>query len=232
VLTHAHRGWRFASSWSHFRRGLKPDLGPGDFGDGREARRCDWDETSKMGARGPRRWGFRPRRIGAQGGPARFAECIATPRWTACSRSRWTDAVTAPFYRERLVAAVPCGYPISEHVAVDWERLRSETFLVQGQDNSHSAREFYASLMGYGPRFESHAGSKQCVFALVAAGFGITLATTSQAEVVFPGVVYRAICEENAWVQVELAWCPDAEDPAVGRFVASMRDEARSRRLF
>ena len=29
-------------------------------------------------------------------------------------------------------------------------------------------------------RFESHAGSKQCVFGLVAAGFGITLATTSR----------------------------------------------------
>ena len=78
----------------------------------------------------------------------------------------------------------------------------------------------------------AHAASKQCVFALVAAGFGITLATTSQAEVVFPGVVYRPIREENAWVQVELVWCPEAEDPAVGRFVAFMRDEARSRRLF
>jgi DNA-binding transcriptional LysR family regulator len=97
----------------------------------------------------------------------------------------------------------------------------------------HSAREFYASFMGCGVRFESHAGSKQCVFALVAAaGFGITLATTSQAEVVFPGVVYRPIREENAWVQVELVWCPEAEDPAVGRFVAFMRDEARSRQLF
>ena len=64
------------------------------------------------------------------------------------------------------------------------------------------------------------------------AGFGITLATTSQAEVVFPGVVYRPIREDNAWVQVELVWCPEAEDPAVGRFVAFMRDEARSRRLF
>ena len=55
---------------------------------------------------------------------------------------------------------------------------------------------------------------------------------SSQAEVVFPGVVYRPIREEDAWVQVELLGCPEAEDPAVGRFVAFMRDEARSRRLF
>jgi DNA-binding transcriptional LysR family regulator len=86
--------------------------------------------------------------------------------------------------------------------------------------------------MGCGVRFQPHAASKQSVFALIAAGFGITLATTSQAEVVFPGVVYRPIREENAWLQVELVWCPEAEDPAVGRFVAFMRDEALSRRLF
>jgi hypothetical protein len=32
--------------------------------------------------------------------------------------------------------------------------------------------------------------------------------------------------------QVELVWCPEAEDPAIGLSVAFMRDEALSRRLF
>jgi len=148
------------------------------------------------------------------------------------SHTLWPDAVTAPLYRERMVAAIPSEHPLAEHAALDWESLRKETFLVQGWDNSQSARAFYASFMGCGVRFHCHAASKQSVFALIAAGFGITLATTSQAEVAFPGVVYRPIREENAWVQVELVWCPEAEDPAVGRFVAFMRDEARSRRLF
>jgi len=31
-------------------------------------------------------------------------------------------AVTAPLYRERLVAVVPCEHPLSDHAAVDWER--------------------------------------------------------------------------------------------------------------
>ena len=67
--------------------------------------------------------------------------------------------------------------------------------------------------------------------ALVGAGFGITLATESQSEVTFPGVVYKPIAEDDAWLQVELAWLPTSEDAAVGRFVAFMRDEARSRNL-
>lgn len=148
------------------------------------------------------------------------------------SHSLWPEAVTVPLFRERLVAAIPIRHPLSAHETVDWQSLRKETFLVQGWDNSQSAREFYASCMGSGVKFDTHAGSKQCVFALVGAGFGITLATTSQSEALFPGVVYRPIREENAWVQVELVWNADAEDPAVGRFVAFMRDEARSRRLF
>ncbi|MGH6681128.1 MAG: LysR substrate-binding domain-containing protein, partial [Bradyrhizobium sp.] len=99
-------------------------------------------------------------------------------------------------------------------------------------DNSQSAREFYASFIGCGVRFHSHAASKPSVLALVAAGVGITLVTRSQSEVTFPGIVYRPVCKDNAWVEVELLWFPGAEDPAVGRFVAFMRDEARSRELF
>jgi len=144
----------------------------------------------------------------------------------------WPDAVTVPLYRERLLVALPHGHALATRRTISWSTLRRETFLVQGWDNSQSAREFYASFMGCGVRFLGHPASKQTVLALVAAGFGVTIATESQSEVAVPGVVYRSIDEENAWVEVDLLWFPDAEDPAVGRFVAFMRDEARSRGLF
>lgn len=144
----------------------------------------------------------------------------------------WPDALTTPLYRERLLVALPCGHPLARRRTINWATLRRETFLVQGWDNSQSAREFYTSFMGCGVRFLGHPASKQTVLALVASGFGVTLVTQSQAEVAFPGVVYRTIDEDSASVDVELSWFPDAEDPAVGRFVAFMRDEARSRGLF
>jgi DNA-binding transcriptional LysR family regulator len=147
------------------------------------------------------------------------------------SHALWPHAVAEPLYRERMVVALPQRHLLAEREALAWDLLRDETILVQGWNESQSAREFYASFMGSGVRFEAHAASKQSVFALVRAGFGITLATVSQAEVAFPGVVYRQISEENAWVQVELAWVPATENAAVGRFVAFMRDEARSRHL-
>ncbi|CAM5291076.1 MAG: LysR family transcriptional regulator [Rhizobiales bacterium 65-79] len=147
------------------------------------------------------------------------------------SHTLWPHATSEPLYRERIVAALPQGHPLSGRRAVDWDVLRDEIFLVQGWDESQSAREFYAAFLGSGVKFHMHAASKQSVFALVGAGLGVTLATVSQSEVVFPGVVYRPIDEEDAWLQVELAWIPDAEDAVLGRFLSFMRDESRSRHL-
>lgn len=140
-------------------------------------------------------------------------------------------AVSSPFYRERLVVALPESHSLASRESVDWNVLRHETLLVQGWDESQSEREFYASRLGSGTEFKVHAVSKQGILALVGAGFGITFATASQAEVIFPGVIYRPISEADAWIEVCLAWNPQSEDAAVGRFLAFMRDAAQSRRL-
>lgn len=148
---------------------------------------------------------------------------------TTHTLSRGTSSV--PIYREKLIAAIPLAHPLAGHDALTWDLLREQTILTQGWDNSHSARVFYASFLGAGVTFIAHAASKQSVMALVGAGYGVTLTVTSQSEVAFPGVIYKAIADDNAWVQVELAWLASSEEIAVGRFVAFLRDEARSRGL-
>jgi DNA-binding transcriptional LysR family regulator len=138
---------------------------------------------------------------------------------------------TVAIYREPVVAALPVTHGLALRDSLTWDLLRTETFLTQAWEGSHAAREFYASFLGDGARFSPHPAGKQSIMALVGAGFGLTLATKSQSEVTFPGVVYKPIAEDDAWLQVELAWLPTSEDAAVGRFVAFMRDEARSRGL-
>ena len=79
--------------------------------------------------------------------------------------------------------------------------------LVQGWEESQSAREFYAAFLGDGVRFRAHPASKQSVFALVSAGFGMTFATADQSEAGFVGVVFKRIddsrCEPHrvSWRQ-------------------------------
>lgn len=147
------------------------------------------------------------------------------------SHAVWPGAASATLYSERLVAAIPSDHALAGCPSLDWSALRGETILVQGWDESQAAREFYASFLGSGANFRSHAASKLSLFALVAAGFGITLTTASQSEIALPGVVVRPIDEPNAVAYIALAWAPTLEDPVVGRFIAFMRDEARLRGL-
>lgn len=147
------------------------------------------------------------------------------------SHALWSNTATEPLYRERLVAAVPRTHPLAEQPSVNWDALRRETILVQEWEDSQAARELYASLLGDSARFRAHAASKQSVFALISAGFGITLAAAGQSEVAFPGVVFKSIDERDASIQIALVWLPELEDATVGRFVAFLRDEVRSRQL-
>jgi DNA-binding transcriptional LysR family regulator len=141
------------------------------------------------------------------------------------------SATSMPLYVERLMAALPHDHALADRDALEWADFRDENILIQEWDDSQATREFYASLLGQSARYNAHPASKQSVFALVAAGFGMTLATASQAAVTVPGVIFRPIAETNARLQIELVWRPELEDAAVGRFVAYLRDETRSRRL-
>ena len=157
---------------------------------------------------------------------ARRLDVVVAP-----SHVLWPQAASTPLYRENLMAVLPEGHPASDKPSVTWDDVRREEVLIQDGEGSQAAREFYASVLGTAVRVRLHTASKKSIYALVRAGFGIAFATYSQAEAVCPGVILKAIDERDASVQMVLAWRADLEDPVVGRFVACLRDDARSRRL-
>jgi DNA-binding transcriptional LysR family regulator len=150
----------------------------------------------------------------------------------ALSDAVWPQAATAPLYRERLLAALPAEHALAKQEPIQCRDLHGQTVLIQGWEESPAARALYESFLGERPQFRCHAASRQSIFALVGAGFGIALATASEAKASFPGVVFRAIDDPKASIEIVLAWRQELEDAAVGRFVSFLRDEARSRRLF
>jgi DNA-binding transcriptional LysR family regulator len=136
----------------------------------------------------------------------------------------WPGATSIPMVREAIAVALPFDHALVSHERLTWDQLRAETFLTQGWNDSQTAREFFASLLGSGVAFESHATSKQSILAFVAAGYGITLVTESQAQIALPGIIFRPVADANAWVDVDLVWSPQSEDAAAGVFIAFMRD--------
>jgi DNA-binding transcriptional LysR family regulator len=156
----------------------------------------------------------------------RRVDAVLAPAWMVSRR-----AAALPVYRENLFAALPAQYALSECEKLGWPALAEQTVLVQGWDESQAERDFLAPLMGASADLRSHAASKLSILALVTAGFGVTIVPKSLAETGFPGVACKPIDEPDALLQVDLAWMPEAEEPALGRFVAFMRDAARSRNL-
>ncbi len=142
--------------------------------------------------------------------------------------ANWPGVATQPLFRERLLAGIPLEHPLVSQSMLHWVDLSPETVLVQGWEDAHTQREFYATMLGNGARFQTHAASRHTIFALIGAGAGITLAPEGLAEATYPGVVFRPIDEDNAWLDFGLVWLAETEDPVVGRFVAFMRDRARN----
>lgn len=138
----------------------------------------------------------------------------------------WPGSVHLPVFRERITATLPIYHELAQVDILTWDHLKGERFLTQGWNDSQTAREFFASLMGGAINFVSHASSKQSIFALVAAGYGVTLAVESQSKLSWPGVSFRPIGEPDAIVDVSIAWLAEREDAAAGLFVAFVRDHA------
>jgi DNA-binding transcriptional LysR family regulator len=133
-------------------------------------------------------------------------------------------------YREGLFVALPASHALAQQEGgLTWAGLSGETILVQGWEESQAEREFLALILGTEVCFRSHAASRQLLLGLVAGGFGIAIGTESEAAAGFPGVLFRPVDEKDAVLQLELAWLPETEEPAVGRFVAFIRDAVRSR---
>ncbi len=145
------------------------------------------------------------------------------------SFSLWPHADEFPIYKEQFYVAVPEGHRFESLQSVSWSSFAKETVLVQGWDNSSTQRGFFQDLLASGVRFQMHKASQLSTIGLVGAGFGIAIVPGNIGELAVPGVIFRPIEEANASFHIHLAWNRLADSPAIGRFIAFMRDESRSR---
>jgi DNA-binding transcriptional LysR family regulator len=136
---------------------------------------------------------------------------------------------TLPFCSESLMVALSSEHSLHRYQSITPGQLQNEIFLVQDWGRNHSVRDHYTKILGTDVTIETHPAGKQSVFALVSAGYGMTLAVQSQAERGFPGVIFRPLRERDAHLPIRLGWDADRQDAVTGRFVAFIRDFVRQR---
>jgi DNA-binding transcriptional LysR family regulator len=145
-------------------------------------------------------------------------------------RTNWPHVATARLFRERIVAALPKGHHLTERPSLDWTSLSSERVLIQDGEGNGMLSQVHAKILDRATLFQAHAASRQALLALVGAGLGVTLVAESEAELTVPGIVFKPLEEPDSWLEFDLVWRPEIDDPLVGRFIAFMRDESRAGR--
>ena len=116
---------------------------------------------------------------------------------------------------------------------VQWRDLVDETFIVTSRGSGPEARVTVQGLLppGATARFAAHHVSREGMFNLVGAGFGIAVLAESASGASYPGVVFRPVGNETGPTMVEAAayWDPKRDNPALRRFLGQLRATQGSR---
>jgi DNA-binding transcriptional LysR family regulator len=130
-------------------------------------------------------------------------------------------------WQEAGMVALPERHPLAGSDFVRWRDLGAETFIVTSRGSGPEARVTVQGLMppGTAARFATHDVSREGMFNLVGAGFGVAVLAESASGASYPGVVFRSVGDEAGPTMVEAAayWDPKRDNPALRRFLALLR---------
>jgi DNA-binding transcriptional LysR family regulator len=137
------------------------------------------------------------------------------------SRQIRTQAVL----REPFVAALPASHPLASRDTVWISELVQHAFVLFPRE---VAPALHAQIMGAcaagggAPRVVQEAEEWHTILALVAAGFGVTLAPWSLHRLTWPGLVYRELKPQAGYTSLHLCWNDRRPNPARDAFVEAM----------
>ena len=129
---------------------------------------------------------------------------------------------------EELICALPADHPLARRRRVPIEALAEEPFVSFPPNSGSSLRDATLSMCegaGFNPRIVQDAPDSYTIFALVAAGVGVTLTLTSCQHIQQSGLVYRPLAHPGPVLQTALAWRAD-NPSAVLRAVLAVAEEA------
>lgn len=136
-------------------------------------------------------------------------------------------------WQEAGMVALPERHPLADADFIRWRDLVDETFIVTSRGSGPEARITVQGLLppGTTARFAAHDVSREGMFNLVGAGFGVAVLAESASGASYPGVVFRPVGDETGPTMVEAAayWDPKRDNPALRRFLAQLRATQGSR---
>ncbi|SKA31457.1 LysR family transcriptional regulator [Consotaella salsifontis] len=145
-----------------------------------------------------------------------------------------TDATTvqgcdiAPLWTERVFVVLPSRHPLSELTEITWSDLRGQPFVVSSDYPGPKITEYLIRHLSRGsehPSVDPQDVSRDNLMQIVALGRGLTLTSEATTDVVFPGVIYRPISNEQ--VSFSAVWSPRNDNPAFRQLLSLARSMAK-----
>lgn len=128
-------------------------------------------------------------------------------------------------WRERLMAAVPEGHPLTFDNEASAEALRKETFLIAGEPSDRDCQiQLIETVIGGPPAgIKRFPVERDTLINLVGLGFGVALVNGSSLGAFYPNVVYVPVAGGADAAPFRLVWKGDDHKPELGVFLATAR---------
>jgi len=132
--------------------------------------------------------------------------------------------VVEPMWSEPILVALASGHPLATNEPISWSQLAAEHFVVSKADPGPEIQDFIVRKMsdlGYHPVVEPRPVRRGGLIALVGLGRGISLVGAAEADVAYPGVVFRTL--EGELLPYNVVWSEQNDNPVLRRFLSLAR---------
>lgn len=129
--------------------------------------------------------------------------------------------------RERFLAVLPGGHPLSKRQSIDPAELRHEPFVTVMKRSPPSVYSHTLSICqraGFLPEIVQEANDIQACVGLVSAGIGVAIVPDTIRGLAIPGVTYCKLRGVSAHMEIVIAWRRDDRNTVLQRFVEVARE--------
>lgn len=140
--------------------------------------------------------------------------------------------VVETLWSERIMVALSEAHPFSQQDTIEWPQLFDERFLVSRMDPGPEIQDYivqHLSGLGRHPIVEPRTVSRDGLLALVGLEQGVTLVSSAEAAVSYPGVAFRPLNDDR--LPFSLVWAETNGNPLLRRFLSLARRWASQREV-
>lgn len=131
---------------------------------------------------------------------------------------------------DRVFAAVPADSLYAGHTHFRIAQLAEADFIVSTRNSGPDIRDFLTTRLyqlGNSPTIRMIDVGREALMHCVGLGMGVTITTSADAAIVYPGVKFAEILDER--LPFSAIWSPRNDNPALRRFLSAARIRSRTR---